>query len=177
MEKRGSLVGWYAVMVALFSALGFLYFYFEEALMKYFILALFVLTVMLTVLFFYYEFAYHPTVLKRKLSKLERFLADETLDFLKKSYMEAYNLYLKVPEKRKIRFYSRITAAREKVEEQMKQKNKVEELISKAEKATFTELKNIYAEFEKAFQQLTSKSQQHYYHHYFYLKNRVERGK
>ena len=148
----------------------------EDQFLKKVSLALLAVLIILTVLFFYYEFAHHPTLLRRKLRELEKVLAHESLDYLKKKYLEVYGLYLKLAEKKKEFFYSRIMAVREMVEAQMKRKNQVEDLIAMAEKATMAELKPIYAEFEKAFQQLTTKAQQQNYPKYSYLKERVRKG-
>ncbi|MBU0459981.1 MAG: hypothetical protein KJ597_02440 [Nanoarchaeota archaeon] len=175
MKKRGLLV-WYLAIIVLVAVLIALYVIVNDQLYQNIFLALLIVVLILIALFLYYEFAHHPSVLRKKLYELEEELKEESLDFLKKKYMEVYHLYLKIPERKKSHFYPRVTAAHQLVEGQMKRHHKVEDLISRAEKATFMELCQVYTEFRKVFKELTSKSQQHYYHHYSYLKDKVERG-
>ncbi len=121
------------------------------------------------------EFTPHSK-LRKKLNRLMRTVNDESTETLKEAYQEVYNLYLKVSEKNKSNFYSKIIQLREKIEEQLKAEKKVEELVQKSAVVGFTEMKTIYDELYTHYLKLPAKTQHKYSIHLSHLKDQLERG-
>ncbi|MBI4980855.1 hypothetical protein HZC30_04845 [Candidatus Woesearchaeota archaeon] len=121
------------------------------------------------------EFTPHSK-LRKKLNRLVHTVDDESTETLKEAYQEVYNLYLKVSEKNKSNFYSRIVQLREKIEAQLKAEKRVEELLQKSAQAGFTEMKTIYDELYTHYLKLPAKTQHKYYVHVNHLKDQLERG-
>jgi c-di-AMP phosphodiesterase-like protein len=121
------------------------------------------------------EFTPHSK-LRKKLNRLMRTVNDESTETLKEAYQEVYNLYLKVSEKNKSNFYSKIVQLREKIEEQLKAEKKVEELVQSSAQAGFAEMKTIYDELYTHYLKLPAKTQHKYSIHLAHLKDQLERG-
>lgn len=121
------------------------------------------------------EFTPHSK-LRKKLNRLLHTVNDESTETLKEAYQEVYHLYMKVSEKHKSNFYSKIVQLREKIEEQLKAEKKVEELVQKATQVGFVEMKPIYDELYTHYLKLPAKTQQKYSIHVRHLKDQLERG-
>ncbi len=134
--------------------------------------------VLLVLLFILYKNKIHlPYSLQKKLNKAESLLQQESIETIKAFYLKIYHLYLKLSEKQKQNFYSRINALRENIEKILQAEKKVKEGLAKIEsKPNFSELKEIYQKINQHYQQLPEQIQQHYYSQLTELKSKLERG-
>ncbi len=121
------------------------------------------------------EFTPHSK-LRKKLNRLLYTVNEESTETLKEAYQEVYRLYLKVSEKHKSNFYSKIVQLREKIEEQLKAEKKVEELVQNSTQVGFAEMKTIYDELYTHYLKLPAKTQHKYSIHLNHLKDQLERG-
>lgn len=100
----------------------------------------------------------------------------ESSEIVKKSYLEIYTLYLKLPEKKKQNFYTRVNSLRERIEAHLKNEKEIERLFQKVNKGALTEQKNTYLEIYKAYSGLPRKVQEEHYTRIVQLRDRLERG-
>ena len=128
-------------------------------------------------IFAYWQFAYGPNRLRRKLKQIVPLLDEESSEVIKGKYLGMYNLYLKLSEPHKQNFYSKLTDLREKVEVQLKAEKKIGELIQQEHEGCIDEQKKRYLEMYHYYQKLPGKVQQKYYQHIIHLKEQLERGK
>jgi parallel beta-helix repeat protein len=128
-------------------------------------------------IFAYWQFAYGPNRLRRKLKKIVPLLDEESSEVIKGKYLGMYNLYLKLSESHKQNFYSKLTDLREKVEVQLKAEKKIGELIQQENKGNIEDQKERYLAMYQNYQKLPGKVQQKYYQHIVHLKEQLERGK
>lgn len=154
-----------------------IYLLIEDELVKKVSLAVLAL-VLLVLLFILYKNKIHlPYSLKKKLIKAESLLQQESIETIKAFYLKIYHLYLKLSEKQKQNFYSRINALRENIEKILQAEKKVREGLAKIEsKPNFSEMKEIYQKINQHYQQLPEQIQQHYYSQLTELKSKLERG-
>ncbi len=115
--------------------------------------------------------------LRRALRKIAPLIDLEPSETTKKSYLEIYALYLKMSEKKKRNFYTRVNSLRERIEAHLKKEKEIERLFQKVDKGSLTEQKNTYLEIYKAYSGLPRKVQEEYYTHIVQLRDRLERGK
>jgi len=128
-------------------------------------------------IFAYWQFAYGPSRLRRKLKQIVPLLDEESSEVIKGKYLGMYNLYMKLSEPHKQNFYSKLTDLREKVEVQLKAEKKIGELIQQEHCGSLEEQKERYLEMHQNYQKLPGKVQQKYYQHIIHLKEQLERGK
>lgn len=128
-------------------------------------------------IYVYWQFAVAPGRLRRKLKKLAPMLGEESSELLKEHYVEVYNLYMKLSEKHKQNFYSKVTKFREQIEEQLKAEKKIEELLQLSTKGSFAEQRKVYLEIYDTYLKLPVKVQQKYYSNIVHLRDQLERGK
>jgi hypothetical protein len=114
--------------------------------------------------------------LRRKLKKTTPVLAEANTELLKEHYLGAYNLYMKLSEKKKQNFYAHVTNLREEIEVQLKAEKKMDELIQKSTQAGFVDQKKIYLEMYNNYLKLPPAGQQKYYPGLVQLRERLERG-
>ncbi|MEK6863436.1 MAG: hypothetical protein AABW53_01940 [Nanoarchaeota archaeon] len=114
--------------------------------------------------------------LRRALRKMAPLIDQEPSETTKKYYLEIYALYLKMSEKKKKNFYTRVNSLRERIETHLKSEKEIERLFQKVDKGSLTEQKNIYLEIYKAYSGLPRKVQEEYYTHLVQLRDRLERG-
>ncbi len=154
-----------------------IYLLIEDELVKKISLAVLAL-VLLIILFVLYKNKIHlPYSLKKKLTKAESLLEQESIETIKAFYLKIYHLYLKLSEKQKQNFYSRINALRENIEKILQAEKKVKEGLAEiGTKPNFSELKEIYQKINESYQQLPEKIQQNYYSQITELKFKLERG-
>jgi uncharacterized membrane protein len=115
-------------------------------------------------------------VLRKKISNLERSIFIDSSDKLKSKYQQVYDGYLKLPERGKRNFYSRIIKAREHIEEQLNAEKKIEELLECANHSSLDELKRIYEEIHENMVKLSQDNQQKLYLNVAHLKDQLDRG-
>lgn len=136
-------------------------------------LSLLFLIVMIIV---YWEFANTPNRLRRELRKIALHLDDASTESLKKHYLLAYNLYLKLSSKHKQNFYTKITKIREEIESYMVAEKKVQDGLSKAHKGGIDEQRNNYHQIYLNYQKLPKNLKEKYYGEIVRLRERLERG-
>jgi parallel beta-helix repeat protein len=127
-------------------------------------------------IFVYWQFAYTPTRLRRRLRRLRPLLGEETAEILKSGYLGVYHLYLKLSEKHKQNFYGKVTKVRETIEEQLKAEKKIEELLEEEHKGGIKEQKERYLDIYHQYRKLPRKVKHKYYQHVVHLRERLERG-
>jgi parallel beta-helix repeat protein len=111
----------------------------------------------------YWQLAYAPTRLRRKLRKVNPLLDIESADLLKGSYMSIYKLYMKLSEGHKRNFYTKVTKLREKVEDQLKVEKKMQKLFTQKDDGSMGERKKNYLHIYDNYRKLPSKVQKQYY--------------
>jgi parallel beta-helix repeat protein len=125
----------------------------------------------------YWQLGYGPSRLRRKLRKLSPLLGEEATEVLKDGYMGIYNLYMKLSEKHKQNFYTKVTKVREHIEEQLKAEKKIELLVHDESKGDLKERKQRYLDLYHHYQKLPAKVQKKYYSHIVHLRDQLERGR
>ncbi len=114
--------------------------------------------------------------LRRALKKMAPLIDSEPSEAVKNSYLQIYNLYLKLSEKRKRNFYTRVNSLRERIEEHLKNEKEIERLFQEADKGGIAEQKKTYLKMYKAYEKLPQKVQHQYYPRIVQLRDRLERG-
>ncbi len=176
MEKRGSLIVPFILVLLVIAVLAVFYFKVESESIKTLLLSLLIIVVLFgggTMLMMLLQRA---TKLRKKLKWMETALQQEPLDVLKSKYLEIYALYMKLSEKDKQNFYARVTKVREQVEEQMKAEKKVEHLLEQAGKGPIPEQKENYDSLYDYYHKLSQKTQEKYYTQMKQIKEQLEKG-
>lgn len=114
--------------------------------------------------------------LRRALRRIAPLIDLEPPEATKKSYLEIYALYLKMSEKKKQNFYTRVNSLRERIEAHLKNEREIERLFQKADQGSMAEQKNSYLGIYKAYSGLPRKVQEDYYTRIVQLRDRLERG-
>lgn len=125
----------------------------------------------------YWHFGSTHNRLRKKLRRLGPLLNEESTEAIKKNYLGVHNLYLKLSERRKQNFDSKITKLRERIEEQLKAEKAVERLLQEESKGSLKEQKKRYLEIYKNYQKLPAEVQEKHYQHLVHLRESLERGK
>ena len=115
--------------------------------------------------------------LRRLLKKISPMVSTESTEEVKKLYLKIYNLYMKLSEKKKQNFYSRVNSLRESIEEHLQKEKKLGRLLQDTEKGSLDEQKKRYLEIFSIYEKLPRKVQTQYYPHIVQLRDRLERGK
>ena len=114
--------------------------------------------------------------LRRRLKAMDKVLLEESLEIIKEKYLEIYGLYLKVSEKEKQNFYGRVAKVREKIEEQLQAKKKVEELLKKASIGSVSQRKASYDQLNTYYNSLSAPERETYYAQLMQVKEQLEKG-
>ena len=125
----------------------------------------------------YWQLAYAPTRLRRKLRKVRPLLDIESADLLKGSYMSIYKLYMKLSEGHKRNFYTKVTKLREKVEVQLKVEKKMQRLFTQKNEGSLGERKKNYLHIYDSYRKLPSKVQKQYYSQIVKLRDELQTKK
>ena len=141
------------------------------------LILVFILAIVLAVAGLIYWYYFHPPHrMHRKLKNTASVVLLRSGDNLKNSYLDIYNLYLRLSEKHKSNFYTKITKLREKIEEQMKAEKRIQELIPKSNFGGVEERKAVYLEMHQNYQKLPKEVQHKYYPDIVNLREQLERG-
>ncbi|MFC1686819.1 hypothetical protein ACFL0E_00495 [Nanoarchaeota archaeon] len=141
-----------------------------------FVLSLIAVIVIFSIIFVYFEFVYPPVRLKRKLSKIEMLIEEEPIELLKSKYDGIYNLYLKLSEIKKKKYYPSIIWLREKIESYIQAEKEIEELFEKASRLRgFKQQKQMYVNINALYNKLPPKNQEKYYQRILHLREKLER--
>jgi parallel beta-helix repeat protein len=114
--------------------------------------------------------------LHRRLKKASRIISQESIEALKKEYKGVYSLYLKVSEKKKGNYYTRVNKLRSTIEEQLKAEKVVTQLIDKSHLGSINDQKKNYLQLHKEYQKLAPRSQEKYYPTIVSLREKLEKG-
>jgi hypothetical protein len=123
----------------------------------------------------YWQFGTTSNRLRRKLKKIHPLIPEESSHILKDDYLGIYNLYLKLSEGKKQNFYGRVSKLREKLEDQLKNEKKMEELFQNV-KGDLKQQKKVYLEINQQYQKLPFKVQKKYYPRIIRLREKLEKG-
>ena len=170
------MVSGYIFFVVMVSLLVFLYFYFEDEMMKLGSLIVLGLVIILVGIFSYFELAHKPSRLSRKLKEIKKLLPHESAEFLKDKYLQAHNIYVKLSDKHKAKFHEHLTKIHHQIEEHLTAEKKIQEISYNLGKTLAQQKKN-YLAMLKHYEKLPSKIQQKYYHYIVQLKQKLEGGK
>ena len=147
----------------------------ESSPLKTTMISVVITTAATVLLFVAWEFSV-ANRLRRALKKIAPLVDVEPSDVTKKPYLEIYALYLKLSEKKKQNFYTRVNSLRERVEEHLKNELGIERLFQGADKGDIAEQKKTYFNIYKTYEKLPKKVQHEYYPRIVRLRDRLERG-
>jgi parallel beta-helix repeat protein len=114
--------------------------------------------------------------LRRKLKGINPLLNEESNEVLKEGYLGIYNLYLRLSEKHKSNYYSKVTKLREKIEDQLKAEKRVQELLQD-QTGELKDQKKKYLDAYEHYKHLPNKVKKKYYPDLVHLRDKLERGK
>lgn len=132
-------------------------------------------TVAVVILVIAWEFS-TANRLRRDLKKIIPLIDYEPAEIVKKPYLDLYTLYLKLSEKKKQNFYTRVNSLRERIEEHLKNENDIKRLFQQADTGDIAEQKKTYLEIYRVYEKLPRKVQHEYYPRIVQLRDRLERG-
>lgn len=177
MNRRATLFSWYLIITLFWIGLVLFYFNINEAAIKTLTLVVMGLLLLLTLLFFYLEYFQDYKKLERKLNHLEKSIVNTSLEQLKTDYLAVYNSYLHLSDRKKGPYYERLNGIRARLEEQLKLKKRLEQLVTGIESATLEGLKALEAELQSLLTRCSQPLQQEFSQHLFRLRERMEKGK
>lgn len=122
------------------------------------------------------EFCSTLNRLHRKLRRINSQLNKQSLDWLKSNYLDAYDLYLNLPEQKKISFYPNLTEIREKIESSIRCEKELEWYFHDISDKELIEQKKVYQNIYGLYLALPEKVQQKYYARVVQLREHLERG-
>ncbi len=140
------------------------------------IAAIFTGTLIIGLTVIFWDFFSPANRLRRKIHKISLQLNHQSLDWLKNNYLDAYDLYLNLPEKKKTYFYPQLMELREKIENCISCEKEVEWHFHDVDEKNLAEQKEIYEKIYDHYQQLPEKVQQKYYAQLVQLRDHLERG-
>ncbi|MEK6969535.1 MAG: hypothetical protein AABW48_03840 [Nanoarchaeota archaeon] len=123
------------------------------------------------------EFCSTINRLHRKLRRINSQLNKQSLDWLKSNYLDAYDLYLNLPEQKKISFYPNLTEIREKIESSIRCEKELEWYFHDVDEKDLPEQKKVYQNMYGLYLALPEKVQKKYYARVVQLREHLERGR
>jgi amino acid transporter len=174
--ERGSIATFFIYIGIVISGLVVFYLVASEEYKVLFLPFLALFTVIAIVLFIWMIHS-TPYKLNKKLVKIRKIIFHEPLEILKKLYGEIYDLYMRLSDRHKPKYYHKVVAVRHKLEEHMQSEKEVATLLHKAEGKSITELKGLYNNLYVHFTKLPHKVQGKYYARIVHLRQKMEQGK
>ncbi len=174
--KRWATYLWLLLVVAIESILWYLYSGMEDGTTKIISLVIMVVVLLVGIAFSFYEFAHSTRKMRKSLEDLDRLIVTGSFEELKKEYISAYELYMKLNEKGKANFFARISKFREKIEEQMRDEKKVEIYLQEMNEATMEEKKEVLAKLKEVFNNLPEGARQKHFARVNQAKQMLESG-
>lgn len=114
--------------------------------------------------------------IKKLINMLEQKLPTESMEILKPIYIKIYDLYLKLPESKKIKFFSKLNKLRDILEEHLRSEKELESLLNDVNMGTTAEQKKNLSSLLKVYGSLPINTQKKYEARVNQLKNRLEMG-
>ena len=174
--ERGPITAFFIYIVIVVSGLITFYLVAPEDYRTYFFLPLVAAVTIIGVLLLVWALHSTPETLRRKINHLLKIIFYETLEVLKVHYMDILNLYLKLSDKHKPKFYPKRVDIKEKLESHFQTEKNVRTLLHQAEDKALADLKKIYDELYQEFSKLPHKVQGQYYAHLVHLRQKMEKG-
>ncbi|MBI2581505.1 hypothetical protein HYV87_00050 [Candidatus Woesearchaeota archaeon] len=148
----------------------------EGSSLRITIIAILAATAVIVSLFVLWEFS-AENKLRRALKKIAPSIDTEPADKVKQQYLQIYGLYLKLGEKKKQNFYSRVNSLRERIEDHLQNEKEISRLFQEVDRGSIQEQKKIYLQIYKVYEKLPRNIQHEYYSKIVQLRDRLERGK
>ncbi|MEK6900499.1 MAG: hypothetical protein AABX05_05225 [Nanoarchaeota archaeon] len=182
ISKKGSLLSLVLLVSIAVSIAGITYLLFSSSLssasdsyMNAAIILITISTLIAVVSYVAWEFS-ALNKLRRLLRKIAPMIDSQSAASIKDSYLEIYSLYMKLSEKHKQNFYTRVNSLREQIEQHMQSEREIETLLQRTDSGSLQEQKINYMQVYKIYQQLPKKVQERYYPQIVQLRDRLERG-
>lgn len=115
--------------------------------------------------------------LSRKLKSINSLLLHGSHDSLNSLYQELVQLYFQLPEHQQLPFAEKMETIQLVLEEQLRAKKKMEEILSPAQEISFSATKKKYNELLHHYHKLPSTVQKEYYHQVVHLREKLEHRK
>ncbi|HLC88461.1 MAG TPA: hypothetical protein VJG49_00325 [Candidatus Nanoarchaeia archaeon] len=147
----------------------------EGSSMRTTLLSVILVTVVVLVWYIAWEFS-TPNRLRRMIKKITPLLDSEPTDEVKRLYLKIYNTYMKLSEKKKQNFYSRVNSLRGSLEEHLQNEMELERLLQTTDKGSIEDQKEKYLKIYAIYEKLPRKIQNQYYPQVVQLRDRLERG-
>ncbi len=163
MQKLGTITLWLFTLIITVAVLAALFFIIRTEPLKNLILSLAIIVIVFGVLLITGIYFHKESTMRRLLKELMSRLHDDPPEALKDQYLKAYNTYMKLSEKQKQNFYTRLARARETMEEEMQAEKDIQHQLQQAESAPLTALAELYKDIHLTYQRLPGKVQQRYY--------------
>ena len=133
-------------------------------------------TVVILILYLTWEFS-AANRLRKLLKKISAVVDVDSTEETKKMYLQIYNTYMRLSEKKKQNFYAKVNLLRETLEEHMQNEKELMRLLQESDKGSITEQKKKYIKIFSIYEKLPRKVQPQYYPQVVQLRDRLERGK
>lgn len=174
--ERSPITAFFMYVVIVVSGLLLFYLLAPVNYLTYFFLPLVALVTVIGVIFLIWALHSTPETLKRKINKILKIIFYESLEVLKVHYLDILNLYLKLSDRHKPKFYPKIVDIKEKLESHFQTEKNVRTLLHQAEGKALADLKQIYDKLYPEFSKLPHKVQGQYYAHLVHLRQKMEKG-
>ncbi len=180
-HKRGSVASIILLILVAITLSVVIYLLFqpgaeEGSSMRTMLLSIIGVTVFVLIWYMAWEFS-AANRLRRLLKKIQPMMDSEPMEDVKKLYLKIYKLYMKLSEKKKQNFYSRVNSLRETLEEHMQKERELERLLQDTEQGSIDEQKKKYLDLYAIYEKLPRKVQNQYYPQIVQLRDKLERGK
>jgi len=175
LSKKGQTIGIFLGLVIVMSIFVILSIFVTQEILKIVFLSLAILSFVVG-FFLYWHHAYGPNKIRKMLRKIKPLLTEGTIDDLKQRYIEIYQEYMGLSAAEKKNFYTRVERLRETIEEFLRQRKRIEELLDHSGKGTIAEQKKKYEEIYIIYLKLPTAAKQKYYPHLVQWRERLEKG-
>ena len=177
IPKKGFVYGMTLIIFAILLLLSLLFYMTQYDTIKLVSLVLFVVTFVIGTVYIYLRLTSTTVRLRRKLQEVKPIINKSSLEKLKQHYHEIYNLYLKVPNRKKKHFHFHLDMLREKLEEMFVAEKQLHLLAERITKETMEKKLSLFQEFNNHYKKLPEEAKRKYYHLLVYVRSHLEHGK
>ncbi len=147
-EQKGSLSTFFLLALVLLTVIFVIVAILtKDKLWRALLIAGALLGVTIKLIYLYWHLSHLPSKLRKKLNFLTLALEKDSLDELRRKYLEVYDLYLKVTSKQKRNFYAKVIRVREQIEDKMAHSKKIEDLSNNS--GSYNTMKKYYRKLPK----------------------------
>ncbi|MFH1275613.1 MAG: hypothetical protein ABIH82_00715 [Candidatus Woesearchaeota archaeon] len=175
--ERGSIKVVFIYVVIAISVLITFYVTLPKETVKIYLLPFIALAAVMGTGLVYWAINSTPEKIKRKIKKITQLVTHESAEVLKDLYLEIYNLYMRLSDKHKAKYYPHVVRIRKHLESHMQAEKTLQTLLHETEGKTLPQLKSIYEQIYAHFQKLPHKVQGKYYAKIVHLRQQLENGK